>query len=133
MKNKIIKVNKNDLEDTIKLYNNDDFIVVDIDGQQIKNTREFFEIIEKKLSFPTACDDILARFADWITDLTWIERNKGICIVIKSFSELASGDTKFQDILIEEFEENILPYWEYDVVNIMVGGSVRNFVLIISE
>ena len=75
----------------------------------------------------------MARFNDWITDLLWIEESKGICIVIKSFSKLANDDIKFQNYLIEDFETNILPFWEHEVVNIVVGGTVRNFVVIISE
>lgn len=133
MNNKIINVSEGDLDNTIELYDKEEFIVVDIDGNQIKSKNDFFEVMEKELRFPSACDGLWARFDDWITDLTWIEKNKGICIVIRNFSKLADGNTGFCNSLIEDFEKKILPYWEHEVINIVVGGTVRNFVVIVSE
>ena len=39
MKNKIIRVGKNDLDNTIKLFNNEEFLFIDIDGKQIENKK----------------------------------------------------------------------------------------------
>lgn len=117
----------------IRLLEKSNHLIVMLEGSKIKSKRDFFSAIEQSLNFPGKCEGLFSRFDDWITDLGWLEKGKGICIAINSFLEFLSDDIEFKNMLLEDFEEDILPFWENEVVNVIKGGSPRSFVVVLID
>lgn len=135
LNNRIIRVPQEELNHYLETLIKHDYIIVGLDGEKIKTIDDFLSSIEESLSFPRPCEGVLARFDDWITDLSWIGREKGICIYIKSFSSFISKaeDEWFKKYILDDFESNILPFWESEVVHIVKDGFTRRFVVIVCE
>ncbi len=132
MNNRIINLKKEQTEFGIdKLLHQGDFKVITLNGNEITDKSSFFSVIEKELEFPESCNNLFARFDDWITDLSWIESNIGICIIVEQSEEFLSSDPDFKENLIEDFEEDILPYWENEVCNVMKDGIPRRFFIVL--
>lgn len=106
------------------------FLVVVLDGNSIKTKNDFFVSIEMALKFPGACEGLFSRFDDWITDLGWINQGTGICIAINSFSEFLADDKETKAMIMEDFEEDILPFWETEVASVVKNGTPRSFIVL---
>lgn len=133
MRNKVIYTNRKNAMEQIRILQNKKYLVVELDGNAIKTKNDFLDAIEKLLNFPSKCEGLVSRFDDWITDLGWLDKETGICIAIYSYSDFLADDETFKSILVEDLEDDILPFWESEVVNVVKGGEPRNFVVFITE
>ena len=133
MENKIIYTNQGQLAEIMSNFGNPNYITVSLDGNEIKDRKKFYSAMEEKLFFPNSCNGIYARFSDWITDLSWIPGELGICIVIYHFSSFLSEDISFQSILMKDLEHNIIPFWSSKVKEIVKDGTTRSFFVIIVD
>ena len=110
-KNKICKLNNNDVMRVLESIDRDVF-VVEIDGKHMQSWPDFCLDIEKRMNFPTSCaDHNYDGFVDWMRDLQWLSR-KEYAIVIYDFSSFMMYDVKMKELIIELFEDAILPWWQ---------------------
>ena len=132
MNNRIIDMKRERIVGEIdKLLHRGNYKVITLNGKGTSDRVSFFSIIEKELEFPESCNNLFARFDDWITDLSWISSDVGICIVIEQSDNFLSSDPNFKENLFEDFEVNILPYWENEVCNVMKDGVPRSFLVVL--
>ncbi|KAB1438064.1 barstar family protein [Candidatus Galacturonibacter soehngenii] len=113
----------------IKKINNDSFtegLNIILDGKKIKTKDNFLEVIEEKLQFPYPCNGSLDSFLDWMRDLSWINSKK-INLIIYDYKEFLNDNLEVKEIILDCFEEDILPYWEEDVKTTMVDGETKEF------
>ena len=54
----------------------------------------------------------------------------GICIAINSFSEFLADDKETKAMIMEDFEEDILPFWETEVASVVKNGTPRSFIVL---
>lgn len=114
--------------DTIKkrLASDDNILVVEIDGEKCSCLSEYLHTISNGLSFPTQPSG-LDSYNDWICDLTWIDSDLKIAIIIEHFSKFLRNDLNARKYVLEDFENIILPWWETDVISHVVDGKPRIF------
>ena len=67
-----------------------------------------------------------AAYSDWMTDLSWIPNQK-IAVIINKYDFFMNKNPKLKRLIMDSFEDDILPFWEKDVVQFMVGGKPRIF------
>lgn len=100
-----------------------------MDGVNFQRIEDFVDYVEKELEFPVSCGHdigMLDRFNDWIRDLTWFDYDTYI-FIIYNYDEFLKNDVSAKQWVISViFEEIVLPWWEKDVVNCMVGGKTKN-------
>ena len=84
------------------------------------------------MQFPGTCKNKFSRFDDWMTDLSWISADQGICLIVNNYSKFLSLDPVFKENLIEDFRDNILPFWEKDVLQCVKDGKTRRFDMILN-
>lgn len=102
-----------------------------VDGSKIKSMEDFVDYVEKELDFPTSCEHgiaMLARFEDWIRDLSWFNYDTYI-FIIYNYKEFMKNNEKEKKLIISIFEELILPWWEKDVLECVNGEETKNFQL----
>lgn len=97
-----------------------------LDGKIIKTMEDFLEIIEKAFIFPNSCNGSLDVFMDYIRDFEWLHYDK-IDLIIKNQKEFLKADYRYRNILLDLFREDILPYWEAEVLTDTVGGKCKEF------
>lgn len=132
MKNRWIEIDKNNMVEGLGLMARDDLLKVVIDGTKMQTKISLMEQIEKELCFPTRCEGMFSRFEDWIRDLSWLPAEKGICIWITDYVDFMKEDPRSKRIIEKIFKDEVLPFWETEVVKYVKGGRPREFYVIVS-
>ena len=130
MVNRILK--REEMTYPATYYEENAFYIVLLNGNDIPDKNTFFNAMEEKFHFPGTCKNKFSRFDDWMTDLSWIPSNEGICIIINNFSQFLSSDIIFKENVMNDFRENILPFWEEKVIQCVQGGKRRRFDIVLN-
>ncbi len=126
---------KNIIIFTKEVQSNDlskDKIRIIIDGKNIKTKEEFLQVIEDNFKFPESCYGNLDAFLDYIRDLSWFDHDE-IEIVLKNQKEFLNLNQQLKGILFRCLIEDILPYWEKDVLYQCVNGKCKEFTIYIVD
>ena len=129
MKNEIINISETQIE-LIKLkVNPNETFLVELDGNNIQNEKQLFDVMEKEYDLHTlngTWGRNWAAFDDLMTDLDWIDYDKHI-LTIFSFKTFMSKDLNGKRLFLEYFEDSILPFWEEEVLHCVVDGKTKEF------
>lgn len=100
--------------------------VVNIHGQDIQTKDDLFNKLKQEYSLPdtNGWDAI----SDWLTDLSWIKANN-FQLNIFDYKDFLARESKTKEIFLEVFSEEILPFWEKEVLETVVGGKTKGFVI----
>lgn len=133
MNNKIITLSSSELDNTVqKLYENG-FFVVELDGKDVKDEEHY--VLEMKNKFNISFDfpkPVTGWLNDYLCDLSWISNCK-IAIVIRNYDLFLSDYEKKKRDIILDFDEIILPWWEEEVEEHMVGGQRKVFLVYLEQ
>ena len=126
--------------------NRNNAFVVEINGEEVKNEKDWLYIMAEKFHFPVFLEEEKKvvewfdgaygysrnyfmnweQYEDWLTDLSWVKQNS-IILIIKNYSKLLIEYSESKEYIMNNFKNVILPWWEKDVVMYMVGGRKRDF------
>lgn len=67
-----------------------------------------------------------------ICELSWLPREKGVCIWITDYAEFMKEDAKSKRIFEEIFKDEVLPFGETETEMTVKGGRPRGFYVISS-
>ena len=118
-------------EDVNTNYIAENYYIFTIDGNKVSTKKEFFDAVEILFSFPTSCKNKVSRFDDWMMDLSWLDSDRGICIVINNFEHFLRDDPEFKNLVMDDFRQDILPFWEETVLTTMKDGKTRKMDVVI--
>lgn len=118
-------------EDVNTNYIAENYYIFTIDGNKVSTKKEFFDAVEILFSFPTSCKNKVSRFDDWMMDLSWLDSDRGICIVIDNFERFLRDDPEFKDLVMDDFRQDILPFWEETVLTTVKDGKTRKMDVVI--
>ena len=119
-------------EDVNTNYIAENYYIFTIDGNKVSTKKEFFDAVEILFSFPTSCKNKVSRFDDWMIDLSWLDSDRGICIVIDNFERFLRDDLEFKDLVMDDFRQDILPFWEETVLTTVKDGKTRKMDVVIN-
>ena len=119
-------------EDVNTNYIAENYYIFTIDGNKVSTKKEFFDAVEILFSFPTSCKNKVSRFDDWMMDLSWLDSGRGICIVIDNFEYFLRDDPEFKDLVMDDFRQDILPFWEETVLITVKDGTTRKMDVVIN-
>ena len=118
--NKLTYVSYDGFMELDNIYNNYDS-VLELDCKSISTKEEFCFLIGAHFYFPTLVDN-WAAFSDWMRDLAFWDKNKSVLIIFKNIDELFGRDLTLQSLAMSVFWEEILPYWENEVIRVTSGS-----------
>lgn len=118
-------------EDVNTNYIAENYYIFTIDGNKVSTKKEFFDAVEILFSFPTSCKNKVSRFDDWVMDFSWLDSDRGICIVIDNFEYFLRDDPEFKDLVMDDFRQDILPFWEETVLTTVKDGKTRKIDVVI--
>ncbi|GHU37738.1 hypothetical protein FACS1894192_07400 [Bacilli bacterium] len=124
MNNKIIFNSELSIEEVKGRGRYNKSFVVCINGKDNPTIDDFFKTVKVAYQFSDA--DLWDQVIDWFTDLDWIQQTSYV-LIIENWTAFLEKDKIEKDNFIDIFKHNILPWWERDVVNHVVGGEPRNF------
>lgn len=125
--NKILFLNEIKLGDISK----DRFRII-ISGEKIQTKADFLMMMEKEFLFPYSCHGDMDAFMDFIMDLSWFQHDK-IDLIIMNQKEFLKSSDSLKAIIIECFENDILPYWEKGVLEDTFNGKCKEFFVYIVD
>ena len=124
MINGIIYVSEEDMKEVKRNLKQDDkTYIAEIDGEQCPYAKDYLKLISDLLQFPMKAKG-LDGYNDWMRDLSWINKDQ-IIIIINKFLQFLEKDIPSKEAVLEDFSEVILPWWEAEVIDCMVGGKTK--------
>lgn len=128
MENRIIYTSNKEITEVRKRLKQDDkTYVVEIEGKICLYLSDYLNLISNLFQFPIKAKG-LDGYNDWMRDLSWINK-KQIVIIIYNFQQFLQKDISSKTAILEDFNEIILPWWESEVVDCMVGGEMRKMLV----
>ena len=118
--NKLAYVSYDGFMEMDNIHNNYDS-VLELDCKSISTKEEFWFHIGAHFNFPTRVDNWDA-FSDWMRDLAFWDKSKSILIIFKNIDELFARDLTLQSLAMSVFWEEVLPYWENEVIKVTSGS-----------
>lgn len=118
--NKLTYVSYDGFIEMDDIHNNYDS-VLELDCKSISTKEEFWFHIDAHFNFPTFVNN-WAAFSDWMRDLAFWDKSKSILIIFKNIDELFAGDLTLQSLAMSVFWEEVLPYWENEVIKVTSGS-----------
>ena len=124
MENQIIYTTKKEFT-SITFDTTDNYFL--FSGADCRCLADYLDQVYAKLSFPPIdVQRTIDTYFDWIRDLNWLSEDE-IVFVITDFDLFLSNDKSNKELVIKLFENEILPWWEMEVINHVVGGTPRKF------
>ena len=130
IQNKIYRVNAVDAKKIVQETRSETILhLVELDGKEIQSWDDYYKEVEMGFQFPTISINYDA-YHDWITDLDWIGK-EGYVLIIYDYNSFLEQDSSLKKLIMEDFADSILPWWQGDVessvVNCVVGGKAKPF------
>ncbi len=144
MSNKITYLKSDELLDSVYEKNKSSFIVK-IDGQKIYTEDDWLYTMAEAFHFPVFISETKQNiywfsgayttrkymmtwhfYDDWITDLEWLNTGSVILIIL-NYSDMLTDFPESKEYIVNRFKNDILPWWESEVVNCVVGGEPKEF------
>lgn len=131
MKNKIFYTTEKEFENKFrkKELRRNSFIV-EINGSEIQTWPDFLAKMTEAFNLPYSPNANV--YLDWMRDMDYITE-KSTCVVIKQYSQLIKEDQHMKEIVIKDFSDYILPWWEGEIIGHMVGGKPQRFVVYLCD
>lgn len=122
--NTIFELSKEKFDILSKEMKKNNCYTVELDGEQIQSKEQFFQSMKEKFDFSDVSGwDSLT---DWMTDLSWID-NDCFKMIIYNYSEFLKDDKNTKELFIEIFQDDILLFWEKEVLETVVDGKTKSF------
>jgi hypothetical protein len=140
MHNRVLRVSEAEIGEIMKSVDDDTFVVNIRGGGSIQSWMEFAEKMKVQFDFPRGYWDFviedaglgLMRYYDWMTDLYWVKENK-IIVTIHQYSAFMMNNLALKKEILTMFKDDILPFWEEEVVHVVVEGQPRSFMLYLTD
>ncbi|WP_051650608.1 barstar family protein [Lachnoclostridium phytofermentans] len=114
-----------------KLESNDEIFIIEIEGERCLFLADYLNSMSNLFQFPIKAQG-LDGYNDWMRDLSWLNKEQ-IIIIINDFFKFLQRDTLSKEVIIEDFKEVILPWWESEVTNCVVGGKTKKMLVYLVE
>ena len=130
MKNNIYYITDSQKKTLIKSSTkNADIYLAELNGEIIPTLNDYLKKIGETFKFPVFSnyDTLnLDAYLDWITDLSWLNAQEFV-LIIRNFKLFLQDDLKSKKEILEDFKEVVLPWWEKEVGQYVVGGKAKPF------
>jgi len=133
MKNMIYKVETKQSKIIQKELEMDKNIyVVTINGRNLQNWNSFLDKMIDEFKLPMKEHKNVNAYLDWMRDLEWLDK-EGYALFIKNYKDFMQGNLDIKKDIIDDFENYILPFWESEVEQVVVGGKAKKFNIYLVE
>lgn len=134
MNNKIIYISKDEAKEIkMNALKNQDVFLAEIEGARIRTEEEYVQAMADAFAIPQPLLAMKIGFLnDWMSNLLWIKQ-KDIVLIFHDYDLMLLDDLKAKKIIMLDFEEIILPWWEGDVVGHIVNGIIDELEILTAD
>ena len=129
-KNQVFRVTLAEMNEIKKeLVKDETLFIGEMDGENIQSWKEYIAVVSQLFHFPYEKHYAHAGYLDWMEDLDWLNK-EGYVFIIYQYSEFLQHDRENEKLyFLNDFINDILPFWEEEVERVMVGGKAKRFSL----
>ena len=128
MNNSVDFIEKDELN-RIKSAVSKNAFVAEINGEEIQSWTDYWNAVSSSFSFPVLPSYLKPdyhTYYDLMTDLSWVKEDS-IILIVANANVFLKEDLQLKNTIIKDFQEYLLPFWDSEVVDTVVGGKKRNF------
>lgn len=126
MLNKIIPITGEEIRTVKKqLESAGNLFVAEIEGNKCKHLADYLQMVSNVFQFPIEAKGIDS-LNDWLRDLSWIDSNN-IVFIIYHYSSFLKNEKDLKSDIMDDLKNLILPWWESEVSEYMVGGVPKQW------
>ncbi|WP_157728906.1 barstar family protein [Veillonella rodentium] len=103
-----------------------------IDGSKINSKEDLFQSLAQAFFFPSKVV-LWSQFEDYLRDLSWLNTYDGYILIVKHFNDMFLDNPSLKVDFIDSFSNYILPFWEEEVINVVVNGISKLFYVYATE
>jgi len=101
--------------------------LVEIHGREIQSWDEYLDKIEVAFQFPNEWRVNISGYCDWMKDLNWLGKESYV-LIIHDYSSFLVHDLKCKELVMEIFNDEILPWWQStDEGKLFNGWAIKPF------
>lgn len=145
--NKILNIKSKDVKKILININKKNSYLVRLDGNKIKTECELLRSIAYGFHFPiysknkkkyiswtpftskTSYSNInWDGMNDWMMDLSWIKSNS-IHFIVFNYNSMLKDDSATRKYFNEYLIDTLLPWWEKEVIDCVVDGKTKDFMV----
>jgi len=126
IENKVYSINVDELDKVRQEANTSVGHLAEIHGQEIQSWDEYLDKIEVAFQFPSKWRVNLHGYVDWMKDLDWLGKESYI-LIIHDYSSFLLQDLECKELVMEIFNDEILPWWQKDVALYVAGWKPKRF------
>jgi len=127
MKNMISKIGINEFKNIKNEFKiNRNIYIAVVDGKNIQSWDSFFDNMIEKLKLPMKEYRNVNAYLDWMRDLKWLD-GEGYILFIENWVDFMKEDLDMKRNIIDDFENYILPFWDTEVEQVVIGGKTKMF------
>ena len=104
-------------------------LFVELDGKAIQDEETFIKELLLAFKYPWNNPVLkIGWLTDYMKDLLWIDQ-RNIVLIIRHYNSMLITNPYLKRRIEDEFQDVVLPWWEYEVVGHMVDGFTRGFIV----
>ena len=127
MKNMISKIGVNEFKNIKNEFKiNRNIYIAVVDGKNIQSWDSFLDNMIEKFKLPMKEYRNVNAYLDWMRDLKWLD-GEGYILFIEDWVDFMKEDLDMKRNIIDDFENYILPFWDSEVEQAVVGGKTKMF------
>ena len=88
--------------------------LVELQGKDIQSWDNYLDRIEVAFQFPNEWRVNISGYCDWMKDLDWLCKESYV-LIIHNYTEFLMQNLECKELIMEIFNDEILPWWQIDV------------------
>jgi len=124
--NKIYNIRANELNNIRQEAETMGAYLVEIQGEETQSWDDYLDKIEVAFRFPNEWRVTIDGYIDWMQDLAWLEQDSYI-LLIHDYPQFLIQALETRKMVMEIFDNVILPWWQTDVEKYCIDGKAKSF------
>ena len=127
IQNKVYKIDVEEVAEILqRVQGSVNSYLVEICGNEIQSWEDYINKIEVAFRFPTQCTNNIDGYNDWMRDLDWLGKDSYV-LIIHGYKKILKRNPDLKKIIMEDFANLILPWWQEEVESCVVEGKAKSF------
>lgn len=122
----VVKINMMQYSEILNNAKKSKAFIAEINGKDIKTMDDYLSAVWKEFRFPQNGHVNYYAYLDWIRDLDWLSADAFI-LLIRNFNSFMAQSKKEKELIINSFENTVIPWWESEIEQYQVGGKAKSF------
>jgi len=126
MANKFQRIGNMEYQRIKRVMEGKSAFIAEGDGKEIADLDDYLSAVWGAFKFPRPDNMNFYSYIDWICDLDWLSSNSYVIAILNSDSFMLRSP-KERQLVFDSLEDTVLPWWEGEIEQHVVGGKAKPF------